>query len=46
MKIGNNRLRMTDGEIRKFKSKKKRDNFERFAQALKHGWKPSRQTKG
>lgn len=40
MKIGKNKLRMSSGEVRKFKSKKKRDNFERVAQAYKHGWRP------
>jgi len=42
MKIGNNKLKMSDGSIRTFKSKKARDNFERVAQAVKHGFKPSR----
>jgi hypothetical protein len=40
MKIGKTKLRMSDGTIRKFGSKKKRDNFERVAEAYKHGWKP------
>ena len=34
------RLKMSDGSIRHFKSKKKRKNFERVAQAYRHGWKP------
>jgi hypothetical protein len=42
MKVGKNKLRMSSGKIRKFKSKKARDNFERVAQAVKHGWKPKR----
>lgn len=42
MKIGTKKLRMSDGSIRTFKSKKKRDNFERVAQAYKHGWKPGK----
>ena len=41
MKIGKNKLKMSDGSIRTFKSEKKRDNFERVAQAVKHGWKPT-----
>jgi len=36
MKIGKNKLKMSSGEVRTFKSKKKRDNFERVAQAVKH----------
>ena len=40
MKIGANKLKMSSGEIRKFKSQKARDNFERVAEAVKHGWKP------
>ena len=42
MKIGKNKLKMSSGEVRKFGSQKKRDNFERVAQAVKHGWKPNR----
>jgi hypothetical protein len=30
---------MSDGSTRKFASKKKRDNFERVARAVKHGWR-------
>jgi len=41
MKVGRNKLRMSSGEVRKFKSEKARDNFERVAQAYKHGWKPT-----
>jgi hypothetical protein len=40
-KIGSNKLKMSSGEIRTFKSEKKRDNFEKVAQAVKHGWKPT-----
>jgi hypothetical protein len=39
MKIGKRSLRMHTGEIRKFKSEAARDNFERMAQAIKHGFK-------
>lgn len=40
MKIGEKKLKMSSGEIRTFGSKKKRENFERVAQAVKHGWVP------
>lgn len=40
MKIGGNKLKMSNGEIRKFKSKQARDNFEKVANAYKHGWNP------
>lgn len=39
-KIGRTKLRMSDGSIRTFKSQQARDNFERVAQATKHGFKP------
>lgn len=42
MKIGKAKLRMSSGKIRKFKSKKARDNFERVAQAYKQGWRPKK----
>ena len=42
MKIGKNKLKMSSGETRTFGSEKKRDNFERVAQAYNHGWKPKR----
>jgi hypothetical protein len=41
MKLSGNRLKMSDGSVRKFKSKGARDRFERVAQAVKHGWKPT-----
>lgn len=41
MKIGKNKLKMSSGEVRTFKSAKARDNFERVAEAVKHGWKPT-----
>lgn len=40
MKVGKKGLKMSSGEVRQFGSKKKRDNFERVAQAYKHGWRP------
>lgn len=42
MKLSGNRLKMSDGSVRKFKSAKKRDNFERVAEAVKHGFKPKK----
>lgn len=36
MKIGKDKLKMSSGEIRKFASEEKRDNFEKVAQAIKH----------
>lgn len=39
MKVGKDKLRMSSGEVREFKSEKARDNFERVAQAVKHGFK-------
>lgn len=41
MKIGKDKLKMSSGEVRKFGSEEKRDNFEKVAEAYKHGWKPS-----
>jgi hypothetical protein len=41
MKVGSTGLKMSSGKIRHFKSKKARDEFERVAQAVKHGWKPT-----
>lgn len=42
MKIGKNKLKMSDGTTRTFKSEAARDRFERVAQAVKHGWKPKK----
>lgn len=42
MKIGKRKLKMSSGEVRTFRSQKARDNFERVAQAVKHGWRPTR----
>lgn len=41
MKVGKKKLKMSSGEIRKFKSQHDRDEFERVAQAVKHDWKPT-----
>ena len=46
MKIGERKLKMSSGEIRTFKSKAARNNFERVAQAVKHGWKVPNKAKG
>ena len=45
MKIGKNKLKMSNGEVRTFKSQKARDNFEKVAQAVKHGFKPTKKKK-
>ena len=45
-KIGDLGLRMSDGEVKMFKTKAKRDNFEKVAQAYKHGWNPKTGKKG
>ena len=41
MKVGKNKLRMSSGEVRKFKSEHARDAFEHVAEAYKHGWRPT-----
>ena len=41
MKVGEKGLKMSSGEVRHFGSETKRDNFERVAEAVKHGWKPN-----
>lgn len=41
MKIGKRKLRMSSGEVRTFGSETKRDNFERVAEAVNHGWVPT-----
>lgn len=41
MKIGKTSLKMSSGNVRHFKSEEARNNFERVAQAVKHGWKPT-----
>ena len=42
MKIGKNKLRMSSGEVRTFKSQAARDKFEKVARAYKHGWRPTK----
>ena len=44
-KVGKKCLRMSSGKIRCFKSQKKRDDFEKVARAIKHGWKPTKKRK-
>jgi len=44
-KIGKRKLRMSNGEIRTFKSEEARDKFEKVARAIKHGWKPTKKSK-
>lgn len=39
MKIGKRKLLMSNGTIRTFRSTHARDNFERVAMAVKHGFK-------
>jgi len=41
VKLPGNRLRKSSGKIIQFKSAKKRANWERVAEAVKHGWKPT-----
>ncbi len=45
MKLPHNRLKLSSGKIVKFSSEKKRENFERVAQAYKHGWRPTKKPK-
>ncbi len=41
MKIGKTKLRMSSGEVRKFKSEGARNRFEDVARAVNHGFKPT-----
>lgn len=41
MKLPGNRIRKSSGKVIQFKSAKKRAHWERVAQAVKHGWKPT-----
>lgn len=41
MKIGKNKLKMSSGKIKTFKSASARDRYEKVAQAIKHGWHPT-----
>jgi hypothetical protein len=42
VKVGKTGLKMSSGEVRHFKSSAARDRFERVAQAVKHGFKPTK----
>jgi hypothetical protein len=42
MKVGKTGLRLHTGKVIQFKSKAARDKYERYNQALKHGWKPTK----
>ena len=42
MKLSGNRIKTSSGKIIKFGSAQKRANWERVAQAYKHGWKPKK----
>lgn len=42
MKVGKNKLKMSSGKIRTFRSQKARDNFEKVARAYKAGWRPKK----
>lgn len=44
-KVGKKGLRMSSGKVKHFGSEKKRDNFERVAEAVKHGFKPNKNRK-
>lgn len=39
------KLKMSSGEIRKFKSHSALVKFEKVAEAVKHGWKPTNKKK-
>jgi len=41
-KIGQKKLKMSSGEVRTFRSQGARNRFEKVAQAVKKGWKPTR----
>lgn len=39
MKIGKTKLKLKSGKVVQFASEKKRDDFEKVANAYSHGWK-------
>jgi hypothetical protein len=45
MKVGRLGLKLSSGKIIHFKSKAKRERFENFARAYKHGFRPTRKGK-
>lgn len=42
MKLSNNKLRLHTGKVIQFKDAEARKKFEKYAIALKHGWKPNK----
>lgn len=40
MRMSGNRLQMGNGQVRHFETAQGRENFERYAQAINHGWEP------
>lgn len=42
MKLSGNRIKTSSGKVLKFKSAKKRANWEKVAKAYKHGWRPKK----
>lgn len=42
MKVGKRKLRMSSGKVVTFRSAGARSRYERVAQAIKHGWRPTR----
>ncbi len=45
MKIGKTKLKLSSGKIITFKSSSARNRYERFVNAIKHGWKPTKKNK-
>lgn len=45
MKIGKKKLKMSSGKVKTFKSEKARNDYERVAKAVKHGWKPTKKSR-
>ena len=46
MRVGRTGLRMSSGEVRHFTSEAHRDAFERVAEAIKHGFVPTKRERG
>ena len=42
MKLKGNRLKLRSGKVIQFRSARARANFERMAQAYRHGWRPTK----
>jgi hypothetical protein len=45
VKLGGNRIRTSGGRVLQFASRRKMQGWERVAQAIKHGWRPTRKGK-